>query len=102
LLVAKIALVAAMIALGAVNRYRYVPSLQVQAGHPPPRTRLPLPGFLRPTGTSASARHFLRSLQAETLLLLVILGVAAALSQEMPAAHGEHHAPAHQARAAAQ
>jgi putative copper resistance protein D len=102
LLIVKIILVAAMIALGAVNRYRYVPSLQIQAGHPPPHPWLPLPGFLRPSGARASGIHFLRSLRAEALVLLAILGMAAALSQEMPAAHGEHHGTAHHARVAAQ
>ena len=46
LLVAKIILVGDMIALGAVNRYRYVPSPLVQAGQPQPRSVLPIPHFL--------------------------------------------------------
>jgi putative copper resistance protein D len=90
LLVAKIILVTAMIALGAVNRYRYVPSLLVQAGRPLPRSLFPLPHFLRPIADSATAKYFLRSLTAEALLLVAVLSLAATLSQEMPAAHADH------------
>lgn len=90
LLAAKIILVAGMIALGAVNRYRYVPSLQVQAGRPPPRSLIPLPRCLRSAEDTASAGYFLRSLQVEALLLLAVLSLAAALSQQVPAAHAEH------------
>jgi len=90
LLVAKIILVTMMIALGAVNRYRYVPSLFVQAGRPLPRSMLPLPHFLRPITDDDTTKYFLRSLQTEALILLAVLSLAAMLSQEMPAAHAEH------------
>jgi putative copper resistance protein D len=90
LLVAKVILVTAMIALGAVNRYRYVPSLLAQAGRPPPRSLLPLPHFSRMIADSATAKYFLRSLKAEAFILLAVLSLAAMLSQEMPAAHVKH------------
>jgi len=90
LLVAKVILVTAMIALGVVNRYRYVPSLLVQAGRPLPRSLLPLMHSPRTMADSATAKYFLRSLKAEALLLLAVLSLAATLSQEMPAAHAEH------------
>ena len=101
LLVAKIILVAAMIALGAVNRYRFVPWLQLQAGRPRPRTLIPLPRFMRTSANGAAVASFLRTLRAEALLLLAVLGLAAALSQEMPAAHAEHGAMPQHVRAAA-
>ena len=90
LLVAKLLLVAGMTALGAVNRYRYVPALQRRAGRPEPRMLFPLPRFLRAGNDAASAVHFLRSLWVETVLLLGVLILAAALSQQTPAAHAEH------------
>lgn len=102
LLAAKLILVAAMIAVGAVNRYRYVPSLQLEAGQVPSRTPLPLPAFLRPRVDGVSALHFLRILRIETLLLLAVLGLAAALSQQMPAAHAPHGAMAEHTPAPAQ
>ena len=89
LLVAKIILVTAMIALGAVNRYRYVPSLLVQAGRPLPRRLLSLPHFPSTIADSATTKFFLRTLKAEALLLLAVLSLAATLSQEIPAAHAE-------------
>lgn len=90
LLVAKLLLVAAMMTLGAVNRYRYVPALQRHAGRPEPRTLFPLPRFLRAADDDTSAMHFLRSLWVEAVLLLGVLILAAALSQQTPAAHAEH------------
>lgn len=90
LLVTKLLLVAGMIVLGAVNRYRYVPALQRCAGRPEPRTLFPLPHFLRAGNDSASAMHFLRSLWVEAALLLGVLILAAALSQQTPAAHAGH------------
>jgi putative copper resistance protein D len=100
LLVAKIILVAAMIALGAVNRYRFVPWLQVQAGRPRPRILIPLPRFMRTSANSAAVAYFLRTLRAEAILLLTVLTLAAALSQEMPAAHAEHGTMSEHAHAA--
>jgi putative copper resistance protein D len=90
LLMAKIILVTAMIALGAVNRYRYVPSLLVQAGRPRPHSLFPLPHFLKTSADRSTPKYFLRSLKAEALLLLAVLSLAATLSQEMPATHAEH------------
>jgi putative copper export protein len=90
LLVAKLLLVAGMMALGAVNRYRYVPALQRHAGRPEPRMLVPVPGFLRSGNEGAAASHFLRSLWVEALLLVGVLILAAALSQQTPAAHAEH------------
>lgn len=90
LLVAKLILVTGMIALGAINRYCYVPALQRHAGRPEPHTLFSLPRFLRASNDSASAAHFLRSLWVEALLLLGVLILAAALSQQTPAAHAEH------------
>ena len=90
LLVAKIILVTAMIALGAVNRYRYVPSLLVQAGRPLPRSMFPLLHIPSTIADREIAKYFLRSLKAEALLLVAILSLAATLSQEMPATHAEH------------
>ena len=91
LLVAKVALVAAMAALGALNRYRYVPAIQRHAGLPEPHTLFPLPRFLRDgTDDAASPKQFFRSLRVEAALLLCVLLLAAALSQQTPAAHVDH------------
>ncbi len=100
LLAAKIVLATAMIALGAVNRYRLVPSLLVQAGRPRPRSLFPLPHyFLKTTTDGTSAKYFLRSLKVEALILLAVLSLAATLSQEMPPAHAEHDMPSGHAHA---
>ena len=91
LLVAKVALVAAMAALGALNRYRYVPAIQRYAGRPEPHTLFPLPRFLRGgNDDAASPLRFFRSLRVEAALLLCVLLLAAALSQQTPAAHMDH------------
>ena len=91
LLVAKVALVAVMAVLGALNRYRYVPAIQRHAGRPAPRTLFPLPRFLRGgSDDAASPRQFFRSLRVEAALLLCVLLLAAALSQQTPAAHMDH------------
>jgi putative copper export protein len=96
LLVAKLLLVAGMIVLGALNRYRYIPAIQRHAGLGEPRTLFVLPRFLRTGEDAASVMHFFRSLRAEALLLTGVLILAATLSQQMPAAHAEHDAmPAH-------
>lgn len=98
-LMAKSLLVGAMIALGAVHRYRYVPSLQLRAARPLPPSLIPIPRFLRAIENPAIPRSFLRSLRVEALLLLGVLSLAAALSQQVPAAHAQqrgmpspHHA----------
>lgn len=98
LLITKIMLITGMIGLGAVHRYRYVPSLQVNAGRPRPATLLPLPRFLGLAGGDAIAMRFRRSLTLDAILLAAVLGAAAMLSQEMPAAHAQHHHMAGQAR----
>lgn len=87
LLLAKIIFVVAMIALGAVNRYVYVPAIQQSAGRPVPRTLISLPGFLRARDIPAPLAHFVRSLWLEGTLLLGVLALAAALSQQTPPAH---------------
>ena len=89
-LIAKLILVAAMIAIGAVHRYRYVPALQEHAGRPLPSSLIPIPRILRSTANPTSSQSFLRSLRVEALLLLGVLSLAAALSQQVPAAHTEH------------
>jgi putative copper resistance protein D len=90
LLVAKVALVAAMAALGALNRYRYVPAIQRDTGRPEPRTLFTLPRLLRGHNDSTAVMHFFRSLRVEMTLLLGVLLLAAALSQQTPASHAEH------------
>jgi len=90
LLIAKIALVAVMMLLGALNRYRYVPALQDYGARPRPRILLPLPAFIHIRGDSAAVLHFLRSLRVEMALVLAVLAVAALLSQQTPAVHAEH------------
>jgi putative copper export protein len=90
LLVAKIALVAVMAAIGALNRYRYVPAIQRDTGRPEPRTLFTLPRFLRSHHDSTAVMHFFRSLRVEMTLLLGVLLLAAALSQQTPASHAEH------------
>lgn len=92
-LLAKIALVGVMMLLGALNRYRYVPAAQEYAGRPLPRTLFPLPSFMRTGGTLSAVLHFLRSLRWEMMLLIAVLALAAALSQQTPAIHAdmEHH-----------
>src|SRR3569623_1714949 len=78
-LIAKVSLVGVMALLGALNRYRYVP-----------RTLFPLPRFIRIGGTLAAVLHFLRSLRWEMTLLIAVLALAAALSQQTPAIHVSH------------
>lgn len=90
LLSAKLLLVAAMMGLGALNRYRYVPAAQEYGGRPAPATLVPLPRFVRIAGTLAAVRHFVRSLRLEAMLLIAVLALAAALSQQTPAVHAEH------------
>lgn len=93
ILIAKVSLVGVMALLGALNRYRYVPAAQEYAGRPVPRTLFPLPRFIRIGGTLAAVLHFLRSLRWEMTLLIAVLVLAAALSQQTPAIHVEmeHH-----------
>jgi putative copper resistance protein D len=90
LLVAKIALVGGMIILGAVNRYRYLPAIQRHAGHPEPRILLTLPRYFRASDEATSIPSFRRTLQVEGLLLIAVLTLAAALSQQTPAIHINH------------
>jgi putative copper export protein len=87
LLMIKVLLVMIMAALGALNRYRYVPALQRHAGLAEPRTLIPLPRLLR---KDAPASSFLISLRVEAGLLLTVLLLAAALSQQVPAVHAQH------------
>src|SRR3569623_1849529 len=82
-----VSLVGVMALLGARNRYRYVPAAQEYAGRPVPRTLFPLPRFIRIGGTLAAVLHFLRSLRWEMTLLIAVLALAAALSQQTPAIH---------------
>lgn len=89
-LLAKVSLVGVMMLLGALNRYRYVPALQEYAGRPLPKTLFPLPRFVRIAGDLTAVLHFLRSLRIEMTLALVVLTLAAALSQQTPAIHAEH------------
>jgi len=89
-LIAKVSLVGVMALLGALNRYRYVPAAQEYAGRPVPRTLFPLPRFIRIGGTLAAVLHFLRSLRWEMTLLIAVLALAAALSQQTPAIHVSH------------
>jgi putative copper resistance protein D len=98
LLMTKIMLIAGMIGLGAVHRYRYVPSLQVNAGRPRPATLLPLPRFLGLARGDALIMRFRRSLTLEAILLAAVLGAASTLSQEVPATHAEHNPVAGQVR----
>lgn len=87
ILVIKVLLVMIMAALGALNRYRYVPALQRHAGLPEPRTFIPLTRLLR---KDVPASSFLVSLRVEAGLLLTVLLLAAALSQQVPAVHAQH------------
>ncbi len=95
LLLAKIALAGIMAALGAFNRYVYVPAIQRHAGLPEPRILLPLPRFMHTHNDADSPTHFLRNLYVEAALLIGILALAAALSQQTPAAHAEHEMAEH-------
>lgn len=90
LLVAKLVLAGGMTTLGALNRYLYVPAIQRHANRPVPRTLLPLPRFMRIHHDTGAAPHFLRSLWIEGTLLLGVLLLAAALSQQTPPTHADH------------
>lgn len=90
ILVAKITLVSSMIVLGAINRYRYLPAIQRHAGRPEPQALFTLPRFFRVSDEATSITDFRRTLRLEGLLLLGVLTLAAALSQQTPAAHIDH------------
>ena len=64
LLLAKVALVAVLVGLGALNRYRYVPAVG---------------------GSARAARGFGRAARAELLLAAAVLAVTASLSGAAPA-----------------
>lgn len=98
LLVAKIILIVGMIGLGAIHRYRYVPSLQVHAGRPRPTSLIPFSGFLGLVEGDTLITRFRRSLLLEALLLVAVLTMAATLSQQIPPAHAEHNHMSGQAR----
>lgn len=89
-LIAKVALVGVMMLLGAFNRYRYVPAAQEYAGRPLPHTLFPLPRFVHISGTLSAVLHFLRSLRWEMTLVIAVLALAAALSQQTSAIHADH------------
>lgn len=91
LVLAKIILISGMIGLGAIHRYRYVPSLQVHAGRPRPASLIPFSVFLGSVENDTLITRFRRSLLVEALLLVAVLSMAATLSQQIPAAHMKHH-----------
>ncbi len=92
ILLAKIFFVGAMMLLGALHRYISVPAVQRHAQQPEPATLIPVPQWLRRGDDTHAPRHFLRSLRAEMTLLLIVLALAAVLSQQTPAIHMEHEA----------
>jgi len=95
ILFVKIVFVVFMAGLGALNRYAYVPSIQAEMGQPIPATFIPIPEFIVARGRSNPLHFFRRSLWLEAGLLIVVLVLAAALSQQTPAAHeqeAEHSA----------
>jgi copper resistance protein D len=86
----KLILVAGMMALGALNRFFFVPGIQPFSFRRNPR----ILQFSRKVGAMLSGNrtfHSLRdSIRIEALLLLAVLILAAALSQQTPATHAEH------------
>lgn len=89
ILMFKVELVVVMMALGAWHRYVAVPALQRWAGLAAPRFLLPLQRYLPQGNDEDAAGTFRRTLRVEAILLVAVLALAAALSQQTPAAHME-------------
>lgn len=87
LLFVKVLLVGVMAGLGALNRYAYVPSIQREMGQELPFVLIPIPESIARRGRIDPLSYFRRSLWKEAALLLVVLILAATLSQQTPAAH---------------
>lgn len=88
-LLVKLLVVALMAALGALNRYYYVPAMQHYADLAEPKAQFVLKRFLR-GGDRWPPKAFLVSLRLEAGLLVAVLLLAALLSQQVPAVHAEH------------
>lgn len=88
-LLIKVGFVLLMMALGAHHRYASVPALQRWAKLEPPHYLLPLSRLFKTDPPDAAPSSFQKTLRVEAVLLIIILALAATLSQQTPAAHME-------------
>lgn len=89
-LILKLILVAGMMALGAANRFIFVPGIQPYSIRRNPRILEFLPKAGAFLAGNRTIRRLRDSIRIEALLLMAVLILAAALSQQTPATHAEH------------
>lgn len=89
ILLIKVGFVLVMMALGAHHRYAAVPALQRWAKQEPLRYLLPLDRLFKTSPHEATPQAFQQTLRFEAVLLIVVLALAAVLSQQTPAMHME-------------
>lgn len=92
ILLLKVGFVSIMMALGAHHRYAAVPTLMRWAKLEPPRYLVPLDRFFVTNPHEATPQAFQQTLRFEAVLLIIVLALAAVLSQQTPATHMEEEA----------
>ncbi|MBI3771885.1 MAG: CopD family protein [Gammaproteobacteria bacterium] len=89
ILLIKVGFVLLMMALGAHHRYAAVPTLLRWAKLEPPHYLVPFDRFFTTNPHEATPQAFQQTLRFEAVLLIIVLALAAMLSQQTPATHME-------------